>query len=1140
MGTVETGVSAKRMLRPTEWIQKMLDSRGLTATDGRALFKYRLTDSEYQELAEIIQFTSRFGVENIASMLSWDAIFVLYASEWWRREFCGKWGWKEVFKSVGIDFVEMPVGVRNNLIEIGLNRWHRQVRVRNGTRRFLGTIATEGGLPLHKLSESGGWLKSILQPVLRRHVARGHAISALIDAHSSLIPVSLRSQEISDVLEDVAQAIVDLREQHHLSEKGTPIQWLDEHVPDWREDFPLPLDDGAAKSLLSELVDTASRAKVDHSSANPFEMERFLVRVESGTPELLAEMEIPKFVSLESIGLNPDVEALPSTMELEVFNGAGSTWPWCRALLTTFRNDRVLKLSGLSFRIEGEDARNNLGVRLKSMGQCIKEVEIVGANALESEIPWLFKELEGKWKVHGTASQSIKNDDGLVFCPESYSIETNDEASNVSPIAAFLGGQLWNLSGTAVCSSGLDRFRFKTGGNENVISYHLRGKRFPFESKPGVVFIGKPDVMELDGLTGRHKKRDDTDTRLIARKLGSEEASWGSLESIETGVYQVRVVDSDASVLFSQVIGILGESYSHELKPNPEDPCSGSIDIDGVGSTQLSCTATNTSVTKSSDSECTRFDLLAALQPPKSVQVSLLPKGQGREVVLTYPFPTRGALLFDAEGKLVQQGKSLHCEELPGHRLKIFNDKTHLSARFSLTLTLLDLSLPKADRNDIYIKRAMKLEGEYVELAISDWSSAVQSLFGVSASIDAVVRASLTLDGNSLIQIYIRRYKHELQLIREEGVLEVESSSMDALSIDDVAGARVHAFRLSHPEEQAICLSAQSSQGVAVGRWEFNPWERENGSWLIIPAVDSSLEFRPVLWNVGTLPISEGADKRVDTLSLAVGIGDHNQRIEEIRVILCSMAENFDHQSWSYLDSLWEVTANLPMSCFDVWQVVAREPRFLAALLVKSSAEIIAKLEQEYPILWELVSLEEWESALNTYAIRMKTRLDEDDEFVDELLEKCIQRIETQSISLVSMGAVLRGTIIGMHSPDMKSMKLSAEEVVKPLLIYEYQKLFQRQANSDWPELLKPKILSIYNEMPTGFSSIVTAHNHFQQSTVYLPFVLAWNAIRGGEEGWCSSAVEIFKIQQLQRFDEDWFNVAFQFLSGWLSQHDEL
>ncbi len=1117
----------------------MLASRGITTPDGRALYQYRLRDSEFAELAAGIQFSSKFGIEHLTSMLNWDGIFVLYASEWWRREFCGQWGWEEIFKSVGIDFSELPVGSRNRLIERGLHRWHRQVRVKNGTRRFLGTIATEGGLPLHKLSETGGWLKYILQPVLRRHLARGHSISALIEAHSSFIPVSLRSQEISEILEDVVQAIVDLRATHDLAAKQAPIQWLDENSPDWRDNFPLPLDDESAKSLLAELVDTAFRAKVDDSTGNPFELERFLIRTESTAPELIAEIEIPQFVSLESIGLDADSQALPSTMEIEVFEPVGTTWNWCRALLTTFREKRVLKLSGRNLRLTGDDASKNLRVRFKSMGQSIAEVEVAFAGALEDDIPWLFKSIEGKWKLHGAASQSIRNDDGIVYCPNAHSITAADEASHVSPFADFHAGRLWNLRGVAICSAGSERFRFQTGGKESAIFYQLRGKQFPYESKPPrTVFIGKPDVVEFDGLTGRHKKR--LDTRLLARKLGSADDTWQPIQSIGTGIYQVRVVDSDASVLFSQTIGLLDESYEHRLKPNCSDPCIGSLSITGIEDMQISCIADGTAIRRTNVDNTTRFDMHSATQPPNSVHMSLLASGQGRELLLTYPFPTCGAILFDSQDRLIPQGKPLHLDSLHGYRLKVFNDKTHLSERFMLTLSLIDSDLSKSDIKDIYVKKPMKIYGEYTELTISDWSSAVRSLFGVSKSLDAMVRVSLSLDADTLFHFDIRRYKHSLDLIREEGILELESDSLGVISTDDLIDAGVQAFRISYPEEKCITLEPQFSQGMQVGRWEFEPWRRKLGSWLIFPASNSTLDFRPVLWNVGEQPDAEDGIVLARTLSQAVSFSDQTQRIEQIRAVLVSMAENFDHESWGFIDSLWELTAHLPLTCFDVWQVASREPKFLAALLIKNHVEVVEKMEEEYPVIWELVSQTDWEMVLSSYSDKFKKELQEDKEFIDLLLDKAIKRIESHATSLQSMGKVLQGSVRGVHTQDMGLMTQPAEIFLKPMMAGQYQKLFQRQSESEWPEVLRPKLAASYNALPAGFRTIVSAHNHFQESVVYLPFVLAWNAIRGDDSGWCSSPAQVYKMQQIKLFDEDWFDVAFQFLTGWLSQQDNL
>lgn len=91
---------------------------------------------------------------------------VFYAAEWWRRHYVGHWGWEGIFDSLGFLADDISTGRRGEIVEVGLRRWHREVRSFDGRRRFLGTVATEGGLALNQLAESGGWLGTVLQSVV--------------------------------------------------------------------------------------------------------------------------------------------------------------------------------------------------------------------------------------------------------------------------------------------------------------------------------------------------------------------------------------------------------------------------------------------------------------------------------------------------------------------------------------------------------------------------------------------------------------------------------------------------------------------------------------------------------------------------------------------------------------------------------------------------------------------------------------------------------------------------------------------------------------------------------------------------------------------------------------------------------------
>lgn len=1126
-------------MNPTVWMRNLLRSRGLEVPDGRPLYQYRVTDIEFDELGRLIQLTSNFGVAHTISMLSWDAIFAMYAAEWWRRCFSGKWGWEQVFQSVNIDFHELPVGSRNSLMESGLNRWHRKVRIKNGSRRFLGTIATEGGLPLHKLVESGGWLKRVLQPTVRRHIAKGHSISALIEAHSFLIPVSLWSEEIADILEDVVQAIVDLRAQHDLGHKDAPVKWLDECIPSWREDFPLPLDDDAARSLLEDLVDVASKTAVEQNSTNPFEMTRILVRAETPASELIAEIDMPGFVSLESLKLDPYQVALPSLIDVEVVGSNNFCKRWCRGVLTTFQNKRSYKLSGSNFKIEGQASTGHFFINFKSMGEIIGEMAILNAETLSSDVPWTFKKIDERWTLHGTASQSIRNDEAIVYCPKTYEIQSNKE-SHLARLSDFMTGVLWKLQGSATCFEGLNKYEIKTASKESTISYRLSGKYFPFESDPRIVFIGKPRVLEIDSLTGHVRK--SFHGRVLVRKCGAaSDETWRSIESVDTGVYQIRIFDADTNILFSQTVGILAEDYKHYIQPSADDPLNGALSITGITFNEMECIAEGVSIRSSIIDSGKEFSLRAGNEPPKSVEISILPAGQSHSLILTYPFPRRGAMLFDSKNHQVPAEKYIYLNHLPGHRLRIFNDKTHLAERFSLTLSLRDPALSRAEARDLFIVRQMKLYGDYIELSVSDWTTAITTLFGASRSIDAHVGVALTLNDKPLYQFNIRRYEQSMALNFSDGVVELTTESLSDTSSEMLDATQVLALPLDMPNQEPEVLICRQTQGVHVGAWEFDSSKKRPGPWIIYPSAESPLAFRPAVWTVtqqNDTPIINNADP--GTVEEIVGIKDISTRHESLRLCLEAMATSFTHPAWNYIDALWEKTNHLPLACFDIWQLASQTPSFLAALLVRNQLEILEKLDSEFPVIWEIVPQRVWESTLKAYHIKLMTQLEGDETFADRLIGTAIERIGAQSPSLLSMELNLLGVVRGIHSPEIGVMSHPVTEFVRPQLLNEYQRLLQRQANSEWPQLLGQKLIRIYESLPNQFRQIVVPHNAWQRPIVHLPFVLAWHAIFGDQDDLCNSPADVFKLQQLKQFDEDWFDVAFKFISGWLSQQESV
>ena len=304
------------------WILKIINRYNLEKPDGRPLYQYRVTSTEFDELQKLIKANTSY----INSNRQLKAIIVFYAAEWWRRHYEGKWRWEDIFNSVSLDINTFSSNERNNIIESGLLYWNRQVRKFNRRSRFLGTVATEGGLPLKQFSSSGGWLQKILNIVIKKHLNKRFAISTLIESYSENIPFSYKSIEIKQILEDIVEIVVSLRKQYQLAEKNEPLKWLEENVKDWREDFPLPIDNEVAKVLLGELVTTAATAEMaDTAYADTlFSLERFIKSTKTPV-ELTAKLELPSSIPLELM----ERENLPSRVDLEVVADTGETWFWC-------------------------------------------------------------------------------------------------------------------------------------------------------------------------------------------------------------------------------------------------------------------------------------------------------------------------------------------------------------------------------------------------------------------------------------------------------------------------------------------------------------------------------------------------------------------------------------------------------------------------------------------------------------------------------------------------------------------------------------------------------------------------------------------------------------------------------------------
>ena len=504
-------------MQANDWIIKLLHARDISLPDNRLLYQYQLSHDEFECLKQTLKVSAMLGVQHIFKDIKhWDAAFVLYAAEWWRREYDGSsWKWENIFASFGGDVKELNTSQRNILIEKGLSYWRRNLRVINGRRRYLGSIAIEGGLPLKQLTNTdtkGGWLGRIFKQAIPKYIkfkSSGVTATEIVREYAHYCPQTFRNEEIFSILGDMLEAVVTLKVNHQLHEKTNPIAYLNQHVNGWQEQFPLPIDDQVSSKLLSEMISTAVTATETRSKA--FTVNRLL----NDQYHLEMTIEFERFIALETIFAGISKESIPLRLELEIISDNENTVSLGYALKTTIKGKASLKMPRLKYDVPAQNTNLYHAIRFKHLSETVKEIPLLGAENLDNELPWIFNE---KWVLEGTASASIRAKQVRILYPENLICE----AENQIFISRIGQKKLVEASGIIRLMGQHDTvYVIRTGQPHSPEQYYLQGKTLNFNSQPKDLYIGLPTLRCLNIETDATKEIPTAD--LVAKPLRSAE-----------------------------------------------------------------------------------------------------------------------------------------------------------------------------------------------------------------------------------------------------------------------------------------------------------------------------------------------------------------------------------------------------------------------------------------------------------------------------------------------------------------------------------------------------------------------------------------------------------------------------------------
>ncbi|MGJ4896686.1 MULTISPECIES: STY4851/ECs_5259 family protein [unclassified Bradyrhizobium] len=1037
-----------------EWIWTFLNARRLAEPDQRPLYRYRMTDGEYEDAKGILRQLAATGRLANPDRHS-GAMFVSFGAEWFRRESNSTFHrWDDLAPDI---FPWLAYSNKQQLTLLGLKFWRRELRRGPHGREFLLTLALEGGFPVRILAEGErGWLKDYLRIIMRRAIASKVStedeVLAIAEEERGRMRKGYQRDEFVALCSELAESLLLLR--HIAENEGAPgvrnTLMLDAKCPGWREELPIYLpaeDEALAAELLTGLLNERMSGPVTHG----VEVRRYLVkRGGEWLPavQILADGEI-QASKLPELSGQSRARVIPMgelgnhlTGELALMEppvGEPRLWR-----VRPFARTGKL-LTGFPF-----SAPVNTTVTSPDHAPC--HWTWPGGEALRSDI-LVFQQDEGstpqepllRFLRAGSVSSPAKTLYALV--PAEWIVEPSSETSVTETLISSLGRRLVCVAGATYFSSGdFESSRFKVEPDTDGVDRDLEissvtaaeidlaDDRCELVPTPAYVRIREQGRQPRPPVSGE----------LFVRCPGGK---WGALSGPLQGVGLIELSWRDPTANFQiekRLLALVpgGARISGVLK----DAVSGELRLQGLAGWSASLRDADCTV---GQADASTLWFRFAGRPTYRLPMRLRPPaGPALEVVVS--LVGRNAAIALANSSLVTPGSRIDFSSLRGalaispHRKGI-----HLAPKGAKSTGL---------RTDV--------DGE---LPLGTLRSSIDEMLATLPGQDDLVE--LEFIGDNRPPIRISRYRLD-KLTIEAGIVRY------SLPTNSLRAVPVAKMILDPRREHAL-------EPESDGRWRIP--ERCKGLCIIYLRDGVDVVSRPVPIMRPGMPAMYGGDL-VSTLTIA----DFNVRQREIAAALSKLARvqnKSDDLTW-----LLDVATNLnglPPSAFDALKLLPSNPEALVCLLLNArDAEeqgTVWSLQNELPFLWLGLPMSAWQSALQNDYISFAQALK--DVFGPERAAgEAAARLRRLRDELTELEPALEKIfgLAGLSGTDLKNSKEtpSLSDLTNGYIVSQSSRSDEPQ--NDYADRLRSKGLRLPGEIETK--------SHADFAGLFAPVLLAASA----------------------------------------------
>lgn len=1056
----------------------------------RPLYQYRTSQLEFKELQRlVIDFLPHTNLSN-HNHQEWCACFSLWAAEFYRRSYEGQDGfsYNEFWKELGFS-IENP----RDAIRIGLSIfWKRELATQEKGVAYLGSVFREGGLPIKLVSEGTGRFSEALKQVLKLYykVELGaETIQSLIIASLWALPQSFKNEDSINLIAACTKHLYGLAEtlEEH-SNNQHPVEYLNNHFPTWREEFPLLLDFEAADDLVQNWLTSAKqgvketkRIKSRLRCKHFMQISPFTIRTEITIPDVLH----PEFNQ-------PDTSSLRVAVALQE---QGQTLHQFAPGYVSFGDKIKVKTRASQKTFTRNNPCSQLYINLSSAGTSLDNIPLINSALDFSSAPVVFVKSGSGYKFVGQNTVLTQHEEVYVVAHEKFEIiNTLADVQEQKVLESEFGLlKLYKVIGDVRFTLTDSKYRVATshkGVTTGLLT--IKGREFPYPSKPSSVFLGAPKVVDSEGLLAEQ-------IGLKVSVVATDENSYGY------GVNKIIVTNQEGDILLKRKVAILPEDLNFRFSESEHNAI---ISFDSHHNMISSMVAEDCNVTRENIVNGKCFYIKTDKPtPPSKCLLSLQPDLLAQPIVIELPFPKSGFSGYLPNGSALPDVITL--DSLLGSELNLYSMKA--SSEFVIEFRL-------NASNDVTSEYKIPVSDKPLKLGLANFTDEISYLLSFSEQLDAFIDISIHHEAQAKRLTRVKRYEAYIQTVEQGGVALIGADGVSDQWLD--TDCELYVMQPNVPERKAVKLEHRAQGGIDLHCYDIPDYFKTHGG-LIVPSPEGRSSFRPTFVPGEAEHNFSDTPKSLQQSSL-VYHPKFNPNV--FKGVLDDMSKDYLHPSWGYLRDLYDNYGYLPLSTFMIWSELVKHDRALAMAMFKFEFNelFINRLKLELPKLWEMSRFSDWNSALCTYTEVLNNKLT-NDALRERVLSKAISNIsrlkgllpesfisELQGMKQQKPPVAVALTIMGTHC--YSQLVKDAEDYYSHFKVYPAIEDYVLQS---WASEIQiyPKIFELLKDVPLNLLPIYC-----------YPIICALETNSGLKE---SSTIDVWSGKQLRTASTEWFETVY-------------